>query len=67
MSVMSDNIQSALTAAEVAVRAKRSERTVWRWMRDADFPKPIDVPFGGRVLFNAAEVDAYLRRREAAA
>lgn len=64
---MSDSIHTALTAAEVAVRAKRSERTVWRWMRDADFPKRIDVPFGGRVLFDAAEVEAYLERRKGVA
>ena len=36
--------------------------TLWRWVREGDFPQPFKL--GGRVtVWDAAEVEAYLARK----
>ena len=56
-----------LTTEEVAHLCRCSAATVLRWRhrRGSTFPRPVKV--GRRLLFNAAEVNAYLEgRREGA-
>ncbi|MFN3462681.1 MAG: helix-turn-helix transcriptional regulator [Terricaulis sp.] len=54
-----------LTQAQIAALENRCERTVARWRAvDRDFPQPVDLPCGGRVLFRRADYEAWRARRE---
>lgn len=58
MALMSDN--ELLTCAQIAVLADRSERTIWRWRKAPDFPAPVPLPCGGRLLFERQKVERFL-------
>jgi excisionase family DNA binding protein len=49
--------EELLTAAEVAERARVSERTVWRWKEDGRLPS---IQIGSVVRFRRVDVDALL-------
>lgn len=55
-----------LTLAEIAARARRSERTIARWKTQPGFPKPVQLPHVDRLVFSAADIEAYLQSRRAA-
>ena len=56
-----------LTTTEVAAKAGCSERNIYRLRKRPDFPRPVQFPFPSRVLFDAREVEDFLRQRERAA
>jgi excisionase family DNA binding protein len=49
--------EELLTVAEVAERARVSERTVWRWKDDGRLPS---IQIGSVVRFRRVDVDALL-------
>ena len=50
-----------LTAKNVRARfAGISEMTLWRWLNESDFPKPVMI--NHRRYFVASEIDAYQKR-----
>lgn len=50
-----------LTAKNVRARfAGISEMTLWRWVKESDFPKPVMI--NRRRYFLSSEIDAYQKR-----
>jgi hypothetical protein len=53
-----------MTQAEIAVAERRSERTITRWRAsDPSFPRPAELPCGGRLLFHRADYERWRERR----
>lgn len=66
MNATNEQAETMLTPAEAAVRAKRSEYTLLRWIRDKRLAATRD-PVNGRIRIRAADLDALLAGEPAAA
>lgn len=48
-----------MTTTEVAERFRRDKRTLYRWMKKRNFPKPVIVSGGADSLFRSDQVEAW--------
>lgn len=55
-----------LSVRAVCGRLSVSRTTLWRWSREGDFPKPVELSPATR-RWRASEIDAWIASRERAA